>query len=69
LLVERSTQGECAVALSLPITDFEDALVAVCAGKGKADYIITNDKDFLENTFISTKIASSKKFISLYSTV
>ena len=37
---------DCTEGLKLPITDFEDALIVVCANKTKIDYIITNDKDF-----------------------
>jgi predicted nucleic acid-binding protein len=41
------THGDCINALSLQIDDFEDALVAVCAQKAGADYIITRDDKFL----------------------
>ena len=41
------THEDCVTALSFPIDDFEDALVAVCAKKAKADYIITRDEKFL----------------------
>jgi len=43
------THEDCTAALSLPISDFEDALVVVCAQKAKADYIITRDEKFLTN--------------------
>jgi len=42
------THDDCKAALSLPIEDFEDALVVVCAGRAKADCIVTRDKDFLQ---------------------
>ena len=32
----------------MPIDDFEDALVVVCAESANLDYIITNDKTFLD---------------------
>jgi len=38
---------DCTATLALPIEDFEDALVAVCAKKANADYIITRDERFL----------------------
>jgi len=41
------THEDCIAALSEPIADFEDALVAVCAQKSGADYIITRDEKFL----------------------
>ncbi len=39
--------ADCTAALSLPMNDFEDALVAVCAEKTKADYIVTRDEKFI----------------------
>jgi predicted nucleic acid-binding protein len=39
---------DCSKALSLPITDFEDALAATCASKENIEYIVTNDKIFLK---------------------
>jgi predicted nucleic acid-binding protein len=41
------TQEDCINAMSNGIGDFEDALVAVCAEKIKADYIVTRDEKFL----------------------
>jgi predicted nucleic acid-binding protein len=41
------TQEDCIIAMSNGIDDFEDALVAVCAEKIKADYIVTRDEKFL----------------------
>ena len=38
---------DCLNALSLPIDDFEDALVIICAKKAAADYIVTRDDFFL----------------------
>ncbi|MEY8420587.1 PIN domain-containing protein [Oscillospiraceae bacterium 44-5] len=39
----------CSIALDLPIEDYEDALLAICAALGGADYIATRDQDFLES--------------------
>ena len=40
----------CLCALNLSMTDYEDALLAHCAKKAKADYIVTrNIKDFKES--------------------
>ena len=41
------THEDCLNALALPIDDFEDALVAVCAEKAAVDYIVTRDDKFL----------------------
>ena len=38
---------DCQNAIDLPISDFEDALVVVCAEKADLDYIVTNDQGFL----------------------
>ena len=43
------THEDCVNALALfVIDDFEDALVAVCAKKANADYIVTRDDKFLQ---------------------
>ena len=39
---------DCINALSLPIDDFEDALILICAKKAGADYIVTRDKMLLQ---------------------
>ena len=36
---------DCETALELPIADYEDALLTVCAKKIAVDYIITRDED------------------------
>jgi len=33
-------------ALALPMNDFEDAVVSVCAKKANADYIVSRDEAF-----------------------
>ncbi len=40
--------SDCKQALDLPIDDFEDALLAVCAAKVQADCIVTRDETFLK---------------------
>lgn len=41
------TGSDCEKALELPMTDYEDALLAACAKRGKIECIITrNVKDF-----------------------
>jgi len=41
------THEDCIDAMSIPIEDFEDALVCACAKKAEADYIVTRDDKFL----------------------
>lgn len=58
------TQDDCKAALSLPIEDFEDALVVVCTQSANADYIITrNDKFLLAASQV--KLISPKDFIDM----
>ena len=38
----------CVMALNTPMSDYEDAVLAVCAAKGEADYIATCDQGFLK---------------------
>jgi len=40
---------DCIKSLSLPIDDFEDALVVACAERANVDCIITRDEEFLQN--------------------
>jgi predicted nucleic acid-binding protein len=42
------TRADCFSALDSPISDFEDALVAVCAAKEGLDFIVTRDDEFLK---------------------
>lgn len=56
------TKVDCIKAFDLPMNDFEDALLAHCAKRVKADYIITrNVKDFT-NSPVST--ITPKDFLS-----
>ena len=41
-------EEDCINALSLPIDDFEDALILICAKKEGTDYIVTRDKTLLQ---------------------
>jgi len=52
-------QEDCIKALSVPI---EDALVAVCAQKAGADYIVTRDDKFLRDKS-QVKIITPKELI------
>jgi len=59
------THEDCTAAVAHPIADFEDALVAVCAKKAGADYIITRDEKFLTE-LSSVKTISPNDFIVKY---
>jgi predicted nucleic acid-binding protein len=49
LLDVAPVDGEtCAAALALPMKDYEDAVLAACAQREHADYIITRDEEFLQ---------------------
>ena len=57
-------QEDCVAALSLPIEDFEDALVVVCAQKANADYIVTRDDNFLKLSS-PINLITPKKFVDM----
>ena len=59
-----SVDGEdCQRAIDLPMGDFEDALVVVCAEKAALNYIVTNDKGFLSGTDLSVPTISPVDFL------
>lgn len=58
------THEDCKVALSLPIDDFEDALVVACAQKAEVDYIITRDDKFLQVSS-PVKLIAPKDFVEI----
>ena len=43
------THEDCISVMSIPIEDFEDALVSSCAKKAGADYIVSRDDKFLRD--------------------
>ena len=49
---------DCLRAIDLPMQDFEDALVVVCAEKVNLDYIVTNDQKFLSGSNFSVPTIS-----------
>ena len=59
------THEDCTAAVALSIADFGDALVAVCAEKAGADYIITRDEEFLTEPS-PVKTISPNNFIAKY---
>ena len=44
---------DCLKALELPMEDYEDALLAVCAKRVNADYIVTRDTKHFRNSPVS----------------
>ena len=42
------TDADCSEALALPMNDFEDAVISVCAQKVGADYIVSRDEKFIK---------------------
>ena len=56
---------DCISALDLPIADFEDALVTVCANREDVNYIISNDKEFLKVDASLISVISTRFFLEL----
>ena len=59
--------NDCVSALDLPMTDFEDAVVAVCASKDSIDYIVSNDKEFLQADSNIARVVPSDDLLKLIS--
>ena len=57
--------NDCTEALVLPITDYEDALVTMCAQKEDVDYIISSDKDFLRVNFQPVRVITADDFLKI----
>lgn len=55
----------CIAALGSPMKDFEDAVVTECAKKVSADFIVTEDKDFLAEENSPVKTISVKDLTAL----
>jgi len=58
------THEDCVNAMDIPIDDFEDALVASCAKKIEADYIISRDEKFLRGSS-PVKVIDAKDFLQM----
>jgi predicted nucleic acid-binding protein len=58
------TGSDCADALDLPMSDFEDAVVAICAAKIGADVIVSRDEAFIgAATFV--KVVRPEELLSM----
>ena len=63
------THKDCVNAMSIPIEDFEDALVSACAQKAGADYIISRDDKFLQGNNgggAPVKVIEPKDFLKMF---
>ena len=60
------TEKDCADALELPLNDFEDAVVAVCAKKVGADYIVSRDEKFIKAETV-VKVTTPKQLLEFLS--
>ena len=54
---------DCVRALDLPMADYEDALVTVCADKSEIDCIISNDEKLLQANHTSVRVVSTSNFL------
>ena len=54
--------SDCSGALALPMDDFEDALIAVCADRIGADYIVSRDEQFI-NSSTAVKVITPGQLI------
>jgi len=57
------SESECSRALALPMSDFEDALIAVCALNIKADCIVSRDTGFI-NAKVATPVITPQQLIT-----
>jgi len=57
------TKNDCIEALALPMDDFDDAVIVVCAKKIHADYIVSRDKNFI-NAKIDVEVITAEQLIN-----
>jgi len=55
--------NNCQLAIDLPMGDFEDALVVVCAEKADLDFIVTNDNGLLSGMDLGMPTISPANFL------
>lgn len=56
-------KDECADAAESGLPDFEDAVVAVCAARAKADFIVSRDKGFAKLA-VAVPVLTPAKFLA-----
>ncbi|MDR1134620.1 MAG: PIN domain-containing protein [Clostridiales Family XIII bacterium] len=54
---------DCLTAIDLPMSDFEDALVLVCAEKADLSCIVTNDKSFQSIADLNVSVIGPADFL------
>lgn len=59
------THEDCVAAMSIPIQDFEDALVSACAQKTEMNYIISRDKKYRQESS-PVKVIEPKDFLETF---
>ena len=57
------TKNDCIDALALQINDYEDAIIAICAKKINADYIVSRDEKFIKTT-TDVEVISPQNFLA-----
>ena len=59
------TKFDCQIALDSSVTDFEDALIVVCADRMNLDYIITRDEELLKlsNAILPTEFLNNMAMV------
>jgi predicted nucleic acid-binding protein len=57
------TEADCSDALALPMDDFEDAVISVCAYKVNADYIVSRDESFIKAGSV-TEVITPKQLLA-----
>lgn len=55
----------CEIALVLPMKDFEDAVLAACAAKANADYIVSRDAGFQAADGSPVRVVNPEKMLEL----
>ena len=58
-------EEDCTKALLLPMDEFEDALVAICAKRDNADYIVSRDEKFTVAEHSPVCVVPPEKLLSI----
>jgi predicted nucleic acid-binding protein len=59
------TDTDCEKALALPVSDFEDAVISVCAEKINADFIVSRDEKFIKSKTV-VEVIPPHKFLAIF---
>ncbi|GHU46746.1 PIN domain-containing protein [Clostridia bacterium] len=59
------TEIDCTNALDLPMSDFEDAIVAICAEKVGADYIVSRDEKFIKSVTAGVPVIKPDELLAM----